>query len=503
MESGAALSGRVLRGAYVVLDLIGEGGMGCVYRAQQLALDRVVAVKLIRSNVRRDASSTRRFRIEAQAVQGLSHPNTVRVFDFGETEDGLLYLVMEYLDGITLNDVIEQQGPLGIDEVSVIGAQVLKSLMEAHGQGIIHHDIKPANLMLCSQVGVANFVKVLDFGVARIQSKRAARPTHTQDLIGTPWFMSPEQLRNKPCDARSDLYALGHTLFALATGQCLYEGEAVEAAMQHVSPVEATIPGWLRNSTLGEVIARAIRKRPEARFPSAKAMLRDLTGERLTGSKQALPVLRIQPSGEVVGLKSRREPESSAGTLTAGAVQIPVEARFGGERLDEEALNDLERQTTVAAPSSFVRRPAWGRWTAPLLLGLGLAVGLNVMMVVDGGPGDQSAIPAPVVAPIAPATAFAERAVHPSAESASVAVESPPVATKPPPVGPLWGQNEGVSEMSSASLPPGDSVTPVDTDEARVEVTSESRRSRRTRRPPASEPDERRSSASETLIPLF
>ena len=278
--------GTVLGGRYAIEQLISQGSMGRIYAGRQLALDRKVAIKVIKPDLGIHEELVARFKREALAAQMLNHPNTVRIYDFGEAATGMLYLVMEYLDGETLDKVLSRETLLSPRRVVTVAAQVLGSLIEAHEAGIVHRDIKPSNIMLVPQAGARNFVKVIDFGIARnnrdLADAAATRPGAT---LGTPQYMSPEQLRGSPVGPTSDLYSLGHTLYELAVGRPAYKAKTLfEVAKLHLSKSEIEITPALEETTLGVVIARAARKLPADRFPTAKKMLEELTGSAESGS---------------------------------------------------------------------------------------------------------------------------------------------------------------------------------------------------------------------------
>ena len=228
--------GRLLAGQYKVEALLGRGGMGAVYRGVQLSVDRRVAIKLISSGLPDPAQSLQRFRREAEATGRLNHPNTIRLFDFGLTDRGEVYMVMELLEGCDLAARL-QQGPLAPDEAFHIIRQVLSALSESHARGIVHRDLKPGNVFLSQVHGDANFVKVMDFGIAGMEHGREAQKlTVTGAVMGTPAYMSPEQAQGKPVDARGDLYSCGVVLFEMLAGRVPFEAETlVSMLLAHVT----------------------------------------------------------------------------------------------------------------------------------------------------------------------------------------------------------------------------------------------------------------------------
>jgi serine/threonine-protein kinase len=208
--------------------------MGRVYRAEQQALGRTVAVKIIHNHLLNDESASARFITEARAASQLNHPNSVGIIDFGNTEDGLLYLVMEYLRGRDLARVLHESGLLEIPRVVDVIRQVLAALDEAHELGIIHRDLKPENIILEPRRGGGDYVKVVDFGLAKIQAQRSM--TRPGIVCGTPDYMAPEQGRGDPLDGRSDLYAVGVILFFLLTGRLPFEGDSpTQVVLMHLT----------------------------------------------------------------------------------------------------------------------------------------------------------------------------------------------------------------------------------------------------------------------------
>src|SRR5688572_5559164 len=218
-----SLVGKVIGGRYRITRVIGEGGMGVVYEAEQRmgTAVRKVAVKTLHSELSRDPSVTARFHRECGTVAQLEHPNTIKVYDFGTMDDGTLYIAMEYLAGKPLDRVIAEEGPLAPSRVLRLLRQVAGSLSEAHTQGIIHRDLKPENVILIERAGEQDVVKLLDFGIAaRTESadaEREAKLTQQGMVLGTPPYMSPEQFTGKALDKRSDIYSLAVVAYEMLT----------------------------------------------------------------------------------------------------------------------------------------------------------------------------------------------------------------------------------------------------------------------------------------------
>ena len=213
------LVGTVVAGKYTIVKQLGEGGMGCVYLAEQKlgTSVRKVALKTLHKHLSHDPAIKARFDREAGTVAALEHPNTIQVYDFGEMEDGTLYLVMEFVQGRSVADILEKDGPMPPERVENILRQVCGSLAEAHGHGIVHRDLKPDNVVLCERAGTKDWVEVLDFGIAKRSSEHdpnEAKLTQQGMVLGTPPYMSPEQFTGKPIDRRLEglQVAPGHRL---------------------------------------------------------------------------------------------------------------------------------------------------------------------------------------------------------------------------------------------------------------------------------------------------
>ncbi|MBK8257791.1 MAG: protein kinase [Polyangiaceae bacterium] len=270
------LIGTTLPGGYVLLELVGVGGMGRVYRAEQKALGRTVAVKIIHPHLLGDESASVRFITEARAASRMNHPNSVAVIDFGKN-GSQLYIVMEFLRGRDLARVAFEEGPLPFRRCVDILRQVLAALSEAHHLGIIHRDLKPENIVLEQLRSGGDFVKVVDFGLAKMRAEVAPNVTSPGIVCGTPDYMAPEQGRGDPIDARSDLYACGVILYQLLTGVLPFEGDSpTQVVLMHMSkrPLDPRDAAPSRNipRTLAEVTLKALEKDAKDRFQSADEM---------------------------------------------------------------------------------------------------------------------------------------------------------------------------------------------------------------------------------------
>ncbi len=260
-------------GPYQLKEKLGTGGMGEVYLAEHRLLKRPCAVKLIRPDRSGEQQLVSRFEREVQVTSQLTHPNTVDIFDYGSTEDGVFYYVMEYLEGLNLDELVDKHGPLPPGRVIHFVRQLCGALHEAHSQGLVHRDIKPSNVIICKQGGVHDVVKLLDFGlVGTLRSDPdATKLTGEGITIGTPQFMSPEQARGDDViDARSDIYSLGGVMYFLLAGRPPFEDSSpLRVVLAHL---EAPVPSLRKNcpevpEDLEQVVMRCLEKEPENRFP--------------------------------------------------------------------------------------------------------------------------------------------------------------------------------------------------------------------------------------------
>jgi serine/threonine-protein kinase len=271
-------------GQYRLLRLLGRGGMGEVYRAEHRLLKRPCAIKLIRPERAHDPHVLRRFESEAQAVAALTHPNTIVIHDYGQAEDGRFYYAMEYLEGMTLAELVLKHGTLPPGRVVFLLRQVCSALREAHERGLIHRDIKPGNVMVCERGGLADMAKLLDFGLVQTQGPAAGGQNLTGEgmIVGTVAYMSPEQAEGRVA-LPSDLYSLGATAYFLLTGRPPFTGKTIlEVIIKHAR--DAVVPPSQVNpgvpDDLQAVVLRCLDKDPGQRYQSADALEKALEGCR-------------------------------------------------------------------------------------------------------------------------------------------------------------------------------------------------------------------------------
>ena len=357
---------RLLGGRYELDGIVGRGGMAEVFRARDIRLDRIVAVKTLRDDLARDQTFQARFRREAQSAASLNHPSIVAVYDTGEDMVGptaVPYIVMEYVDGRTLRDLLREDRRLLPERAVEITDGVLHALDYSHRNGIVHRDIKPGNVMLTR----AGDVKVMDFGIARAVSDAQATMTQTAQVIGTAQYLSPEQARGERVDARSDLYSTGCLLYELLTGRPPFTGDSpVAIAYQHVrenpippSRVDREIPGWA-----DAIVLKAMAKDPADRYQSAGEMRQDIH-RALSGMPVAAPTRTELYQG------TRRMGQS---TMQAGPTSAIPAYRYGPE--DQ--------------PPPGKRRRAWFWIAAGLAALLVLGLGGYALRYAAGGGGKIS-----------------------------------------------------------------------------------------------------------------
>ena len=275
------LLGQVLDGRYRLDDILGSGGMGTVYRATHVTIGKTLAVKVLAQEFANDDAFRKRFLREAQAVSQISHHNVVEVSDFGVTPTGSLYLVMEFLEGESLSDMLDREGGLGWERAKPIVLQVCRALQSAHDKGILHRDVKPENCMRIARPDNPSFVKVLDFGLAKMLMAEPGLDVSLSakggGIMGTPEYMSPERIRGQTLDARSDVYALGVLAYELVTGCVPYAGDHYTKVLdQHLNaapvPLRKVSPNLDIPREVEAVILRALEKSAAGRFPSAGEM---------------------------------------------------------------------------------------------------------------------------------------------------------------------------------------------------------------------------------------
>ncbi len=274
MTSGAPKPGDIIADRYRVVAPIGRGAMGTVYRAEHVQISKVVAIKLLHRELEQNPENVIRFHREAEAASRLNHPNTVHVFDFGRTKSGSLYLVMEYVDGDDLAKVLDKEGPMPFGRVAHLCAQVAGSVEDAHAAGIVHRDLKPENIVI-AEGRDGEMAKVLDFGLAKLfEGNVEAQVTRSGTIVGTPYYMSPEQIQGQELDGRSDVYAIGAIMYECVVGKPPFEApNPVGVLSKHLSeepPRPSARSPLSVPAEADEIILRCLEKDPGRRYQTAE-----------------------------------------------------------------------------------------------------------------------------------------------------------------------------------------------------------------------------------------
>jgi eukaryotic-like serine/threonine-protein kinase len=358
---------RLLGGRYELDGVVGRGGMAEVYRARDIRLDRIVAIKTLRTDLARDQIFQARFRREAQSAASLNHPSIVAVYDTGEdmaTGVPVPYIVMEYVDGRTVRDLLQEGHRLLPERSLEIIDGVLRALDYSHQAGIVHRDIKPGNVMVTRN----GDVKVMDFGIARAMSDAQATMTQTAQVIGTAQYLSPEQARGERVDSRSDLYSTGCLLYELLTGRPPFTGDSpVAIAYQHVrenpvppSRVDPDVPPWA-----DAIVLKAMAKSPADRYQTAADMRADLQR-----AASGMPVAAAPPTRFDMYPQTQR---MGTGAMMAGATsQIPPveDYDYGGQGYDRGRGGGTSRR--------------WIPWVLGLVLVVGVIAGVAYYLLAGG-----------------------------------------------------------------------------------------------------------------------
>jgi eukaryotic-like serine/threonine-protein kinase len=377
-QSSLPTSGDVLAGKYRIVRVVGEGGMGIVYEARHARLGHRVAIKVLREKERQVEEFVQRFEREARAAARLKSPNTMRVHDVDQLEDGTPFMVMEYLEGVDLDTELGQRGRLPAEEAIGYVLQACSAVAEAHSLGIIHRDLKPHNLFLTGD-DVIRHVKLLDFGISKMREEGELSVTLTRSSLGTPLYMSPEQIRSaRSADARADIWSLGVILYELLTGKPPFDGEGPSGVIASITADPPVPPIELRpelSKSISDCVLKALEKSPARRYQSVAEL--------------AEALLPFGPPGAWL-------PPATASSPSTPRISLSDIPRVNAEAITEPAPQLRAEQSSIsdAKPAAGSRRPL-----ALALLAL-LVVGATVIFFVTRS---EPTPPPPVAAPAAPA----------------------------------------------------------------------------------------------------
>jgi len=410
MASVTGLIGMVFDGRYKIVEMIGKGGMGAVYKATHIAMSQTVALKVLNPEALGDDTAVQRFYHEAKASSRLKHPNTIKVFDFGRSEEGHLYLAMEYLSGETLGALLRDEKVLSVGRTINMVKQVLKSLGEAHEQGLVHRDLKPDNIFLTEVFGETEFIKVLDFGISKFVDSSPEHETLTQAglIPGTPLYVSPEQALGRPVDGTSDIYALGVIMYQMVTGRPPFRADsAVALVMKQIHdqpPDPNTInPNLVLPKRLKDLIFRMLNKEATKRPAKTLDIYQELEAIEKEGGYPDEPSKDLVQTGDDKDTVSQLIPNSTE--VTSGSTvdhespttyiteQEENPAEMKTQFIKEASEDDLAEQPTSFITTSFdgeeadativddslarqIRRNRKKPWL--FLIGLIIAIGLGI-----------------------------------------------------------------------------------------------------------------------------
>jgi serine/threonine protein kinase len=354
-DSEDPLIGAILDARYQILKPLGEGGMGTVYSGSQISVKRKVAIKVIHPALSQQRDGAKRFLREARLASRLSGENIVNVIDFGQTVDGLLYLVMELVPGETLGKLVATNGPLSPTRIVAIAVQLCDALAIAHAGGIVHRDLKPNNVIVSTDPLGRDIAKVLDFGLAKsILDDSMTTITGTQSLVGTPTYMSPEQIENSGIDGRTDQYSLGCMLYELATGAPPFVETTIPALFaKHLHDPPPPLPAHVPRA-LAAIIMRLLAKSASQRFASA-AVVRAALSNSLSGiapppparNRGLLPLIAIAIAGAVAGGGIIVATSSSSNTAVPPPPPAPI---IAAPFVEPQAPTDASPAPVIAPP---------------------------------------------------------------------------------------------------------------------------------------------------------
>ncbi len=433
------LVGSVVSDRYRILKKIGEGGMGTVYLAQHVFIEKKVALKVLAPELARRQDLAMRFLQEAKSASRIGHENVIDISDFSQTPEGLVFFAMEFLEGVDLGGALRQDGPMPWTRAKPIVLQVCRALRAAHNNGIVHRDMKPENVFLIQREGRPDFVKLLDFGIAKViggTGADAPKLTATGMIFGTPEYMAPEQAEGKEADHRVDIYAVGCVIYHLVTGGPPFVAETFMGMLTKHLLEEPVLPSARRpdlglTADMDALVKRALQKDREQRFGTMDEMIAAIEA----------------CSGQVA------EGRSGAASPAAARMTKPMGGGDKESRAQFRTPSTARDAAELAADDAMVHVASRGapKWIPLAALGVGLGVAVAAIWLVVGGGGKSAGGPVPVAQPApaplpvaAPGTPTVVGAGEAAAPGAGTAPAMPPAsATEPPRAKPTGARDRG------------------------------------------------------------
>ncbi|MBQ1493299.1 MAG: Stk1 family PASTA domain-containing Ser/Thr kinase, partial [Blautia sp.] len=374
-------TGMIIAERYEIAGKIGAGGMADVYKAKDHKLNRYVAVKVLKAEFRQDASFVKKFRSEAQAAAGLTHPNIVSVFDVGD-DDGVYYIVMELIEGITLKEYILKKGKLSVKEATSIAIQVCMGLEAAHNHGIVHRDVKPQNIIISND----GKVKVTDFGIARAASSN----TISSNVMGSVHYSSPEQVRGGYSDEKSDIYSLGITLYEMVTGQVPFDGDttvaiAIKHLQEEMTPPTAYTPEL--PFSLEQIIFKCTQKSVGRRYDRMEEIIADLKHSLVDPGGDFVKQAGQSPKSDETKVLSREDIKQIRKNKAAATVTTEEEEEGRGRKAKDTGRRSTSsgssrRGTSRSTP---VRGSGYALPVLALIAGVAMLVAIIIMVGRSAG----------------------------------------------------------------------------------------------------------------------
>jgi serine/threonine-protein kinase len=457
-------AGQVLDGKYRLDALLAEGGMGAVYRATHVMLGKTIAIKLIRPAIVASPEIVRRFQREARAATALNHPNIVSVYDLGQTPDGTLYIAMEYIDGPSLKALIQTGCAIPVSRTIAILRQVASALATAHKHSIIHRDLKPHNIMLANGIDGSEVAKLVDFGIAKTFDE-STQLTSVGSALGTPYYMSPEQIEGRTVDARSDIYALGIILYEMLVGEVPFADQSTPAVLVKQlkeRPVRPSLRNAAVPAALEAITLRCLEKDPELRFQTADAFAAALNEASATLSATAADVTLPMVSAASPSAPSTATPQAAATLVSSPGLSQPppppappppapsVAAPVAAAKSPADTKPTVEQPAIPMPPSPVSEQPQSSSSIAPLL-----AIAAVLLLLAGGYVwwSNRQATAAPPAADVtppadAPKTMPASAQTEPPQTPSAEAAKPSELPAAPPPPGPPPATSPAASPTS-------------------------------------------------------